>query len=490
MRDSDNNWWSNIVFYMKEKIWKVSFYGIAAILTGILAFFIMYNAGWIIGDDAIIISHTGWGHFFNPADTVKPSAGRFFPFAYVAYNILPIIGLTSVNAHFALHTLVFIIFSVVSFWAAYKAIDVTLSTWQDYLLVISAGMVCVARAYNNFLDAYSSVWVDYFLVMLWALCCYYVHERQSLVAMIIGLLSVTWLTYCLETNFVFPLAYGIAGLLFIRENATKLEKAYHWSLISVGVIFLLLYFFICYLHIEEAYDGSHGVESTIIGNAIKMFIAQKILWVVLFLVVLRAYHIVIKKDEFEFWDTMLLTGCAYCCGCAVLKLNWVLYYSLASLFMIPAIIHYLHKYFGSKWAWVLMLALALFTFRKVPSYIKENQHDRLSTEEIIEILESNYNKGNAIYWYAPEDSREWCFDLDQRTWYYNCLQTQFGWQIGDEDYNLLQIKTFVGEPGIYVLPRENNKLFPDINECIISASEVLANDKKSGFTIVEIKDAL
>ena len=149
-------------------------------LIAVLAFFIMYNAGWIIGDDAIIISHTGWGHFFNPADTVTPSAGRFYPLAYIIYNVLPILRLTSENAHFALHTLVFIIFSVVLFRAAYKAVDAKQLTWRDFVLVLSAGLVCIARAYNNFLDAYSTIWMDYTLIMIWALCSYYVHKNQSL----------------------------------------------------------------------------------------------------------------------------------------------------------------------------------------------------------------------------------------------------------------------------------------------------------------------
>lgn len=472
---------------MNTKLIKGCFYGIVAILTGILAFLIIYNAGWIIGDDAIVIRHTGWGHFFNPADTVTPSAGRFYPLAYVIYNILPIFQLYSVNAHFALHTLVFILFSAVSFWAAYKAIDAKQLAWQDYVLVLSAGLVCIARAYCNFLDAYSTIWVDYTLVMIWALCSYYVHKNQSLTAMIVGLLSVTWLTYCLETNFVFPLAYGIIGLLFMWKNSTKLEKAYHWSLVGVGVIFLLLYFFICFLHIEEAYDGAHGSEVTSIGNAIKMFIAQKVLWVVLILVCWRVYRIIVKKEEFEFWDTMLLTGCAYCCGCAVMKLNWVLYYSLASLFMVPAIVHYLHKYLGSKWAWIVMLALALFTFRKVPNYIKTNQKGRKGTAKTMVILSSEYKEGNTLYWYAPEDDREWCFDLEFRAWLHSCLETQFAWEMDEEFYKLQELKTFDTIPGIYVLPCENNKLFPDINETVSSAGEVLQDGGERGMTIVKIQ---
>ena len=463
------------------------FYGLSALVIGVLAFFIIYNAGWIIGDDAIVIGHTGWGHFFNPADTVEPEAGRFFPFAYIIYNILPIFQLYSVDAHFGLHALIFILFCIVSFWAAYKAVDAKQFVWQDYVLALSAGLICIARAYCNFLDAYSTIWVDYTLVMIWALCCYYVHKHQSLAAMIVGLLSVTWLTYCLETNFVFPLSYGIIGLLFTRNKSTKLEKVYLWSLVATGVLFLVLYFFICFLHIENAYDGSHGQEITLIGNAIKIFIAQKVLWVVLILVCWRAYRILIKKEEFEFWDTMLLTGCAYCCGCAVMKLNWVLYYSLASLLMVPAIVHYLRKYLGSKWAWVIMLALGLFTFRKVPGYIKQNQKDRIGSSETIEILVYQYQNGDTLYWYAPEDDREWCFDLEQRSWLHSCLETQFAWKIDQEEYVLQEVKTFDGQKGTYILPCENNKLFPDINDTIISVGEILKDGGLRSFTIVKVQ---
>ena len=472
---------------MNTKLVKVFFYGLSALLTGTLAFFIIYNAGWIIGDDAIVIGHTGWGHFFNPADTITPSAGRFYPFAYIIYNILPIFKLYSVNAHFALHTLIFILFCIVSLWACYKAVNTKQLAWQDAVLVLSAVVVCIARAYCNFLDAYSTIWVDYTLVMIWALCCYYVHTKQSKAALVIGLLSVTYLTYCLETNFVFPLSYGILGLFFTWKKSPKLEKIYLWSLVGVGVVFLVLYFFICFLHIEEAYDGAHGQEITIIGNAIKMFIAQKVLWIVLILVCWRAYRIFIKKEEYEFWDTILLTGCAYCCGCALMKLNWVLYYSLASLFTVPAIVYYLRKYLSTRWAWIILLALALFTFRKVPRYITTNRKDRKESAEIIEVLVNQYKAGDDLYWYAPEDDREWCFDLEQRAWLRSALETQFAWQVEKEDYDLEVLESFDGQAGIYILPCENNKLFPDINDTIKLAGVVLKDGYLRSFTIVKVQ---
>lgn len=472
---------------MNVKLLKGLFLGIAVLLTGFLAFFIIYNAGWLVGDDAIVINKTGWGHFFDPNDTVTPKTGRFFPFAYIIYNILPLLGLRSVSSHFALHALIFVFFCSVSLVACYKALDKKLLTWQDGILVLSAAAVCISRVYSNFLDAYSTIWVDYTLVVVWALCCYYVHTKQSKVALVVGLLSVAYLTYCLETNFVFPFCYGIIGLLFTWKKSTKLEKTYLWSLIGIGIIFLLLYFFICFLHIEEAYDGSHGQEVTIIGNAIKMFIAQKVLWLGLIIVCWRAYCIFIKKSEFEFWDTILFTGCAYCCGCAIMKLNWVLYYSLASIFMVPAMVHFFHKYLGSKLACVVMFVFALYLFLKVPGYIKTNQKDRQGTAETIEVLVNQYKSGNKVYWYSPEDGRGWCFDLEQRAWQHGCLETLLAYQINVENYELQIINAYDGQKGIYVLPYENDVLFPNINETIISAGDVLIEKGVCNFTIVKIQ---
>lgn len=76
--------------------------------------------------------------------------------------------------------------------------------------------------------------------------------------------------------------------------------------------------------------------------------------------------------------------------------------------MVPAIVYYLRKYLGTKWAWIVMFALALFTFRKVPGYIKTNQKDRKGSAETLAVLVNQYKAGDKLYWYAPEDDREWC----------------------------------------------------------------------------------
>ena len=103
------------------------------------------------------------------------------------------------------------------------------------------------------------------------------------------------------------------------------------------------------------------------------------------------------------------------------------------------------------------------------------------------MLVNQYKAGDKLYWYAPEDDREWCFDLEQRAWLYSALETQFAWQIEEEYFELPIVKTFDGQAGTYVLPCENDKLFPDINDTIKSAGEVLKDGDLRSFTIVKVQ---
>ena len=62
----------------------------------------------------------------------------------------------------------------------------------------------------------------------------------------------------------------------------------------------------------------------------------------------------------------------------------------------------------------------------------------------------------------------------------------FAWEIEQEEDKLQVVKTFDGQAGTYVLPCENDKLFPDINDTIKSAGEVLKDGDLRSFTIVKV----
>lgn len=475
---------------MNEKLLKSIFWGSITAFVGILAFFIVYNAQWLVGDDAIIIRHTGFGHPFFPSDTISPSAGRFFPLAYFVYNILYVLGLTSAISHFGLMTVAFVLYSILLLFLGMFAIGKDKMSLWKYLTIFAIVAIGIQRSYNNYLDAYATSWFSNCCILLWCCCNYLIHQRHSVFAAILGFLAISYFCYCGETAFIFPLSYGFCGLIFSWKKATSFEKNYYWSLICTALTFLIIYFFTCFIHIETAYDGAHGAEVTLLGNAIKMLIAQKVLLLGLCVLAWRIYCVCIKKEEYEFWDTMILSGFAFCCGCAILRLNWVLYYSQGAVCMLPALAHYLYKYLGEKWSTVILVCLALFMCRTLPKYIRENQNSRQGTTEQMVALEKQYADGQTIYWFEPTDDREWCFDMEFRAWLRESMQTQLGWQIGNEDFKLNVITDFdanTASPGVYLISKQNDKLFPEINQPIVESGEYITKDKDRDIVAILIQ---
>lgn len=142
---------------MKNKVLLTLFYVCATTLIIFFSFFILYNAEWLIGDDAIIIRHTGWGHPFHMSETVIPSSGRFFPFAYLVYNILWLFGLCSIQAHFSLVAVVFVMSCTTMIILGTKSVSVSNSPLK-YVMLIALLLIGVQRIYSNHLDLYSCVW--------------------------------------------------------------------------------------------------------------------------------------------------------------------------------------------------------------------------------------------------------------------------------------------------------------------------------------------
>lgn len=473
---------------MNEKLTRWVFYFCAISVVVTLVFFILYKAEWLIGDDAIIIKQTAWGHRIDPANTVWPSSGRFFPLAYIVFNVIWLFGLTSVNAHFILVALFFISSSILIMILGSKSIFGE-NFILRYITVFAYLMICIQRIYSNYLDLYSTFWFDYFLVILFGVCCCYVHSKQSFVYSLLGFCSVTILCYCIEVGFIIPIIYGSAGLLFSWRKISKIEKMYLWSLVGTALVFLIIYFVKIFPYIETAYSGDHGENLSFVENALKQLMAQKVLLLGLIIFCVRFYRICYRKEEYEFWDSIILAGFGYCLGCAVLKLNWVLYYSLASIFILPAIANYLVKYIGNKWAAIVLVCLAVFMCRKMPQVVKDNQQARINTSTLMNIISQEYSDGKTFYYYEPSDNRPWCFDLEFRQFIKSSLQTQIGWQVKNEDFKFVSAESFSGLHGIYILPIENDKLFPGKNDSIASRGHIIwsINEDTRLITVVDIE---
>ena len=312
------------------------------------------------------------------------------------------------------------------------------------------------------------------------------HERQSVIAAIGGFLAITYFSYCLEVNSTIPFAYGMVGVLMWKKSA-RLEKVYYMSMIATAIIYFILYYILVYAHLgDNIYDASHGEHLPIWLVAFKMIFAQKIAWLAIVILCVKAWRIYKRKESIEWWDNLIIAGFAYFGGCIIMSLHHTLYYWTAVLCMLPAVLYYLHKWIGDKWTMVIMLALVLIMCRRFPQIVKENQSDRLKSIELRKVFVDQIQQGKDIYYFSPITEDQDNNEYEWRNQKQDCLPAYIGDAINNHQYAFTTITEFGNLPGIYILPCENEKLVPGKNDAIIEAGKVVFKGGYGNLTLVEI----
>lgn len=428
------------------------------VATMILSYFIVHNAQWLIGDDAIIIKKTGSGQAFSIFDTINPEAGRFYPLAYYAYNILLLFnkGQISVEQHYILVSIGFFIFSFFIFKLS-KDILSSFSLKKNVIDLISLlfSFMIIQRAYTTFSHVFSTIWFDYLLLIVFIFYTYQFLKTQKTYQAIISLLAILYCVFCIENIFILPISFGFLLLLFNFKHLSKKEKVFSYSLIAVGLFFLIIYYFVVYRHIIQAYDGSHGAGLSLVENAIDMMLSQKLIIVAVIVYVFRLYMITAKNEKYnKFYDTMFLTGFAYTLGCFVLKLNWGMYYMISVLYTGFPVLYFLHKYINPKYAAIIIVLISAFYIRNFPKNIKTVQTNRFETKSLIKTLEKYKNKNYEFVWRDEVfTSNNW--DKTLSDWKKESLSTVLSHEFRDKDFKFQ--KESVAANILFFFPEEYKK---------------------------------
>ena len=447
----------------KDNKWVVITFWMAMLaFIGLCAYFMIHNAYWRIGDEAIVIAHTGMGKAFSPTgfDCMIECYGRLYPFAYNLYNVLLLFhdGYISPTDHYILQSIALMIFAL-----AFAAIALLLLRKQPlawkYVTTFCFFVVCVARVYIEFITCYTGIWIVFvFLpIFLWSVCKF--EETGKWVYGVISLLVINYINYCYETVFVIPLAMGACSLLFNYKNLNKNMRLFDWLLVASGLLFLSLYVIIVLPRASDYYRIHHDM-SFLLQNAFNMFMAQKIYWIAIVVLVWRIVEIINKKSTYSFYDSVLLAAFAYFCGAAVLGLDFTYYYNVGSLTALVPILHFLNEKLKPHWVFVFIACLAVFYCRKLPQTINRIQRIRVETFADVSKL-SRYVGNEHIYWYAPEYEDTEAFIVILRGTTRIRLETYLSWLLHQEVY--LEEKTFFDDSlnGIWLFPPENKELFPD-----------------------------
>lgn len=452
---------------MKDKLINWSTIGVFAFIVMVMAYFIVHNAQWLIGDDALIIRSIGWGHFFPSDILVNPESGRFAPLVGMHINVLPLIshGYTSPVVVYVYQAFWFLILALLSFWLVYNIIKNVVpeaNIWH-YPISLLCSIFILCRYYPEFINCYIGSWfwggTMTAAIMLFSILFY---QKKKNIYAIIAMILVVYTTYCSEFFFAAPLAWGVCASL-IWTKSTRAEKIFHIGLIINAIIYLSLYAILILPNVASSYDSSHGSEMTMLCNALHIIIAQKFLWVVGAVFLVRAYEILVKKEEYTIYDVFILTALAHCCAGFILKLNWALYYNRAIVIALPAVIWWMSKKCHPAYLCGLMLCFLGLYGMKVPKVIKENQKARTETWQLMNtVIETEQKTMLPIIMYSlAEQDNTYNGDLIQ--WYFACMQSYIAWMKNDESLIIPRVATIM-ESGIYITWGKNEEVIEGAND--------------------------
>ena len=460
-----------------EQIIKYGSWLLMAEITAMCAFFMIHNAQWVLGDDAMVMTHSGWGKWFPMSYTVWPESGRFFPLSYQMYNLYApwFDGQMSAQAMYVYHAIIFVISVGLCFYLIQDILKKREAIWR-YGIASLATIFFVGRTYVCFMNCFAVTWFGVFLIMAILVCAYQFYSEKKGWCGILAVLFIVWMTYTSERAFLMPLAWGTCGLLLLWKKSTKAERWFHIALVANAIVFLLVYFFFIFLKIDHAYDGAHGEGISHIGNMIKILIAQKFLWVAIVMFCLRVCDVLKHKVEIVFYDLFLLTAGAMCVGGFILRLNWVMYYNGAVLMALPAVVYFLNYYLKPYWTALVMLIFAGWYGLKVPKTIKEADRDRQDSHQFMVALTDQMNEGKTVYFYMPGEEQN-TFDAVWRKWLFDATDTFAGYYMQQEGLKLERVNTYEGKPGVYITIDKNEILSDEGNEPVETAGTKIAHNE-------------
>lgn len=446
---------------MREKKWfnvsAIVFGIILVAFVGILSFFIVHDAEWLIGDDAIVINRTGWDVPFSIWDTIKPELGRFFPLSYMHENIVLFFTseMHSALQHYYINAALFIILTLSLIYLLWQTIKP--NKLIDLCMIFFAVVLCVSRFYIMFLNVYSTTYFYLSLLSLSLVFLFAFYTRNNTIFAILSLCCFLYSAFCGEKIFVVSLVLGLITLFFGYKQLNIIQKYFNIGLVGISVTFLGIYFFGIFLQKEGniVYDPSHGTGITFLENTINILKGQKFLLFAAIVWLYRQIQLLRKEDSYHIiYDSLLWTAGANLVANLILRLNWQSYYYPAIIVALPAVVYFLNKYFGKIVTLIIIMLFAALHSYKIPHIIKSNQKDRTENKEFVSYICDKYKQGDEVVWYDLDIVDPMSYDLVLREWKKNSLRTYIQFELKDKKW---QYTPYEGKKvGIILYPQENN----------------------------------
>ncbi len=401
-----------------QKITTILLYALFFALVGTLAFFIVYNAAWIQGDQHQFMSSTAIGNFFS-TKPIAENVNRFWPLGLLDVNLVLLFG-TSATAHFAVNVLIFLIFTSVVLLLCYNSIPhCTKSSMWTHIIVILGATLIISRLYPLFVDIIYPEKMLCTMLAIFLLCGIKFFQTDKWLYGVISLLAAIYATYCKEPIFGALLVFGVVLLLWGYKTLSKQQKIYTYLLIANSLIFILIYYFYIYSNKQESYSipNIYGTKFALI---IAMLRSNKMLIVAIPLMLYRIYALVFKREKKHlFFDASLLAGWAYFFAMIILSGFTFYYYTPCIVLIIPAVLYFCLYYLKITGTICIIGVFSGFYLIKVPLVIKNNQELRKTIPIMMDKLANFAQNGTPIVFYDAKAGIYGAGHMDLEKTFYN-----------------------------------------------------------------------
>ena len=394
-------------FFSSEKTEEIISFFIIFLLAAVAVFFILYRADWLLGDNFPFLLTTAKGKFYPLVTVFKVGETRFFPFAFLDFNILPLIpGAVSGFAHYiyvAFSYIVFCLFFVLSCKIICRENGI------KYMLYFAAAALVSAELHSGFFDSFLNIMfperVVIVLFTVFAFLMFKYNENKKTYLLVLAFISAFIATYFKETVFAFFIVYAVWTLLFKKDCNGK-EKIFSYTLIVNGVVFLLLYYIFAWKGHSSVYgkDSVLGIwqlmDTVFRNSALLLFIFP-------FAAVRLFKCLVLKQESIPVIDPLLAAAAVYALEYLVLGYSSGYYYAPAlTAGALPVVCLSFrmcekHGYAGPA----VILLLCLIPFVEIPSVsacINSTVIERTKVMPGLRKISALQQKGGKIYWHSPE----------------------------------------------------------------------------------------
>lgn len=387
---------------MDNKVYNRIGITLITIFTACVAYYILKDANWVLGDDAQQYIFTGMGKYM-PLNTYSfgqngITMGRLAPFAHMEYNIVPLLGMRSALAHYSINAILFVAYVLLSMSFCREVMLYRFGR-NNMLLSALAFMIlyCASQAVFGVLEVFSHQFQFTLLALVAFLFARY-YRTGGKWNLYLSVPVVLYMTFSSETNFILFITVGVAIMILDYHNMTIRKY-------GIFLIFAAFSYIIAYIVFALPNKGSFYEPIPSSGS----FLVHVFVWlpevVVLFVfVAYRLWRVFIKKEQSCVpSDALLAGGGMMTLAFLVLGLRLDYYYMYTSFYILPTlVIEFQRLLENNKRIFVIVSAVLLCFFIRplhlFPYIIKNDQQVRREDiADVKNVIRYIGNNCNTIY---------------------------------------------------------------------------------------------